>query len=162
METRRKPGKPGPLVPVTDLENAAVGVVRSGAVERKETVILDDILFCDEVSEAVQRLLSRAQNEAVTLVVAEHSIAVRLGHDTISYRRDRIKVKTGNCVLIADSELGKFILLRYYNDLGWLEVLMESAKLGWKGSEKIYDVAGLRGLISDRLRAILRRAEEVL
>jgi len=158
VETERKPG---PLVPVTDLENAARDVVRSGAVEHKEIVILDDILFCDEVAEAVQRLL-RAQNEAVTLVVAEHSIAVRVGHDTISYKRDRIKVKTGNCVLIADSELGKFILLRYYNDLGWLEVLLESAKLGWKGSEKIYDVAGLRGLISDRLRAILRRAEDLL
>lgn len=157
METSRKPG---PLVPVTDLD-AALGVARSGAVEHKEIVILDDILFCDEVAEAVQRLL-RAQNEAVTLVVAEHSIAVRVGHDTISYKRDRIKVKTGNCVLIADSELGKFILLRYYNDLGWLEVLLESAKLGWKGSEKIYDVASLRALISDRLRAILRRAEDLL
>ncbi len=159
METRRKPG---PLVPVSDLENAVLGVVRSGAVEQKEIVILDDILLCDEVAEAVQRLLSRAQNEAVTLIVAEHSIAVRVGHDTISYKRNRIKVKTGNCVLIADSELGKFILLRYYNDLGWLEVLMESTKLSWKGSEKTYDVADLRGLISDRLRAILRRAEEAL
>jgi hypothetical protein len=156
VETRRKPA----LVPVTDLD-AALGVVRSGAVEHKEIVVLDDILFCDEVAEAVQRMI-RAQNEPVTLIVAELGIAVRVGHDTISYKRDKIKVKTGNCVLIADSELGKFILLRYYNDLGWLEVLLETAKLGWKGSEKIYDVAGLRGLISDRLRAILRRAEEVL
>jgi hypothetical protein len=149
---RRKPGR---LVPIT-----GVDAVRS-AGESKEIVTLDNIPFCDEVAEAVQRLLSRSQSETIALTISERGITAHLGRDAISYRRNRIKIKTGNCLLIADAELGKFILLRYINP-GWLEALVESTKLSWKDAEKIYDAASFRGVILEILRAILRHAEELL
>ena len=145
-------------------------------IEESELMTLNYVRYGDEIAETIEMLFKVEHciknpglagcNHVPDVIRVSISprrrefITVRFGESDkrVTYRRDKIIVRTGNAVLLVDE---RFVLFNYRPD-GSLAPQAKSAKLTWDGTEEILDAHEFRGLIRDSITAVVEAARDVL
>ena len=147
------------------------------SVEESELMTLNYVHYGDEIVETIEKLNMAAMciknnsglpgcnhvPDVIRISVSPRCrsfVTMRFGESDkrVTYRRDKVIIRTGNAVLLVDT---RFVLFNFHPD-GFLVPQAKSVKLTWHGTEEAFDAYEFRKMIRDAIVAIVDIARDVL